>query len=108
MVRLYAVVVICAVATSVARAEYDAAGDEPAQAQVNTGAPRRSRVPNPGDLARLLSNQRQANWIANAYRGCPPIYGPVPIELDPGLPLIKGPADPQEVFKFWIEFFRSP
>jgi outer membrane protein assembly complex protein YaeT len=35
-----------------------------------------------------------------------PILGPVPIALDFGFPIVKGPNDNQQIFSFWIGFFR--
>jgi outer membrane protein insertion porin family len=35
-----------------------------------------------------------------------PMLGPVPIALDLGFPIVKGPGDKEQVFSFWIGFFR--
>ena len=35
-----------------------------------------------------------------------PMLGPVPIALDFGFPLVKGPGDREQVFSFWLGFFR--
>jgi outer membrane protein assembly complex protein YaeT len=35
-----------------------------------------------------------------------PMLGPVPIALDFGFPLVKGPEDKTQVFSFWLGFFR--
>jgi outer membrane protein insertion porin family len=35
-----------------------------------------------------------------------PMLGPVPIALDLGFPIVKGPGDNEQVFSFWIGFFR--
>jgi outer membrane protein insertion porin family len=35
-----------------------------------------------------------------------PILGPVPIALDLGFPIVKGPEDNSQVFSFWLGFFR--
>ena len=35
-----------------------------------------------------------------------PRLGPVPISLDAGLPLVKGPGDHEEVFSFWVGFYH--
>jgi outer membrane protein insertion porin family len=35
-----------------------------------------------------------------------PMLGPVPIALDFGFPIVKGPGDQEQVFSFWIGFFR--
>jgi outer membrane protein insertion porin family len=35
-----------------------------------------------------------------------PILGPVPIALDLGFPIVKGPNDNTQVFSFWLGFFR--
>jgi outer membrane protein insertion porin family len=35
-----------------------------------------------------------------------PILGPVPIALDFGFPIVKGPNDNTQVFSFWIGFYR--
>src|SRR5581483_9280614 len=35
-----------------------------------------------------------------------PILGPVPIALDFGFPIVKGPNDNTQVFSFWLGFYR--
>jgi RNA polymerase sigma-70 factor (ECF subfamily) len=35
-----------------------------------------------------------------------PALGPVPVSLDCGFPLVKGPFDNTQVFNFWMGFFR--
>jgi outer membrane protein insertion porin family len=35
-----------------------------------------------------------------------PMLGPVPIALDCGFPIIKGPSDHEQVFSFWVGFFH--
>jgi outer membrane protein insertion porin family len=35
-----------------------------------------------------------------------PMLGPVPIALDFGIPIVKGPMDKTQVFSFWLGFFR--
>jgi outer membrane protein insertion porin family len=35
-----------------------------------------------------------------------PMLGPVPIALDFGFPIVKGPSDNTQVFNFWMGFFR--
>jgi outer membrane protein assembly complex protein YaeT len=35
-----------------------------------------------------------------------PMLGPVPIALDFGFPIVKGPADDTQVFNFWMGFYR--
>jgi outer membrane protein assembly complex protein YaeT len=35
-----------------------------------------------------------------------PMLGPVPIALDLGFPIIKGPQDKEQVFSFWVGMFR--
>jgi outer membrane protein assembly complex protein YaeT len=35
-----------------------------------------------------------------------PMLGPVPIALDLGFPIVKGPGDREQVFSFWIGFTR--
>jgi outer membrane protein insertion porin family len=35
-----------------------------------------------------------------------PGMGPVPIALDFGFPLVKGPGDKEQVFSFWLGFFH--
>jgi outer membrane protein insertion porin family len=35
-----------------------------------------------------------------------PMLGPVPIALDFGFPIVKGPQDNTQVFSFWLGFFR--
>jgi outer membrane protein assembly factor BamA len=35
-----------------------------------------------------------------------PMFGPVPIALDFGFPIVKGPQDRTQVFSFWLGFFN--
>src|SRR5262249_1554740 len=35
-----------------------------------------------------------------------PMLGPVPIALDLGFPIVKGPHDHEQVFSFWVGFFH--
>jgi outer membrane protein assembly factor BamA len=35
-----------------------------------------------------------------------PMLGPVPIALDFGFPIAKGPFDRDQVFSFWLGFFN--
>jgi outer membrane protein insertion porin family len=35
-----------------------------------------------------------------------PMFGPVPIALDFGFPIVKGPEDRTQVFSFWLGFFN--
>jgi outer membrane protein assembly complex protein YaeT len=35
-----------------------------------------------------------------------PMLGPVPIALDFGFPIVKGPQDHEQVFSFWVGFFH--
>ena len=35
-----------------------------------------------------------------------PMFGPVPIALDFGFPINKGPEDRKQVFSFWLGFFN--
>jgi outer membrane protein assembly complex protein YaeT len=35
-----------------------------------------------------------------------PMLGPVPIALDFGFPIVKGPSDREQVFSFWVGLFR--
>jgi len=35
-----------------------------------------------------------------------PMLGPVPIALDFGFPIVKGPRDDEQIFNFWMGFFR--
>jgi outer membrane protein insertion porin family len=35
-----------------------------------------------------------------------PMLGPVPIALDFGFPIVKGPGDREQVFSFWVGFFH--
>ena len=35
-----------------------------------------------------------------------PMLGPVPIALDFGFPIVRGPHDNEQVFSFWLGFFR--
>ena len=35
-----------------------------------------------------------------------PMLGPVPIALDFGVPIVKGPDDRKQLFSFWLGFFN--
>ena len=35
-----------------------------------------------------------------------PMLGPVPIALDFGFPIVKGPGDREQLFSFWVGFFH--
>ncbi|MFO0807350.1 MAG: outer membrane protein assembly factor BamA [Gemmataceae bacterium] len=35
-----------------------------------------------------------------------PMLGPVPIALDFGFPIVKGPSDNKQIFSFWLGFFN--
>jgi outer membrane protein insertion porin family len=35
-----------------------------------------------------------------------PVLGPVPIALDFGFPIVKEPPADEQVFNFWMGFFR--
>jgi outer membrane protein assembly complex protein YaeT len=35
-----------------------------------------------------------------------PMLGPVPIALDFGFPIVKGPGDKEQIFSFWVGLFR--
>ena len=35
-----------------------------------------------------------------------PMLGPVPIALDFGFPIVRGPNDREQIFSFWLGFFR--
>ena len=35
-----------------------------------------------------------------------PMLGPVPIALDFGFPIVKGPDDKEQVFSFWLGFYH--
>jgi outer membrane protein insertion porin family len=35
-----------------------------------------------------------------------PMLGPVPIALDFGFPIVKGPGDREQIFSFWLGFFH--
>ena len=35
-----------------------------------------------------------------------PMMGPVPIALDFGFPIAKAPTDRNQMFQFWLGFFR--
>ena len=35
-----------------------------------------------------------------------PMLGPVPIALDFGFPIVKGPGDKEQIFSFWLGFFH--
>jgi RNA polymerase sigma-70 factor (ECF subfamily) len=43
---------------------------------------------------------------AGGVRLAIPVLGPVPVAVDLGLPIIKGPFDNTQVFNFWMGFFR--
>jgi hypothetical protein len=34
------------------------------------------------------------------------MLGPVPIALDFGFPIVSAPGDRQQVFSFWVGFFK--
>jgi outer membrane protein assembly factor BamA len=36
-----------------------------------------------------------------------PMLGPVPIALDFGFPIVKGPGDRQQIFSFWLGYFSN-
>jgi outer membrane protein assembly factor BamA len=40
------------------------------------------------------------------FRFVVPMLGPVPIALDFGFPIVKGPEDREQIFSFWLGFFH--
>ncbi|HKB38441.1 MAG TPA: outer membrane protein assembly factor BamA, partial [Gemmataceae bacterium] len=40
------------------------------------------------------------------FRFVVPMLGPVPIALDFGFPIVKGPQDKEQIFSFWLGFFH--
>jgi outer membrane protein insertion porin family len=48
------------------------------------------------------------NGISAGVGMCIPVCnpGPVPIAFDFGFPIVRGPNDREQVFKFWIGLFR--
>ena len=40
------------------------------------------------------------------FRISVPMLGPVPIALDFGFPVVKGPSDNKQIFSFWLGFFN--
>ena len=51
-----------------------------------------------------LSNYRVTAGFG--FRFVVPMLGPVPIALDFGFPIVKGPQDQTQVFSFWLGFFH--
>jgi outer membrane protein assembly complex protein YaeT len=44
--------------------------------------------------------------VGTGIRFVVPMLGPVPIALDVGFPIVKGPQDHEQVFSFWLGFFH--
>ena len=65
-------------------------------------------------LRELLQNQPSVHFEVKDYRVTAgfglrfvvPMFGPVPIALDFGFPIIKAEHDNNQVFSFWLGFFR--
>ncbi|HXG10251.1 MAG TPA: outer membrane protein assembly factor BamA [Gemmataceae bacterium] len=51
-----------------------------------------------------ISNYRVAAGVG--VRFIVPMLGPVPIALDFGFPVVKGPHDRERIFSFWLGFFH--
>jgi outer membrane protein assembly factor BamA len=51
-----------------------------------------------------IENYRVA--VGAGVRLVVPMLGPVPIALDFGFPIVKGPNDNDQVFSFWVGFFH--
>ena len=76
-------------------------------------------MPDPQKLATIL---RQATTLFRATPGrtgrftrlpagvglriVVPMMGPVPIALDFGFPIVRGPDDREQIFSFWVGLFR--
>ncbi len=61
------------------------------------------------DSGTVESNFEIKNYRVTAGLGLRivvPAMGPVPIALDFGFPIVKGPGDQQQVFSFWVGLFR--
>jgi len=55
---------------------------------------------------RLKAGRGLGRAAARGVRIQVPMLGPVPIALDFGFPIVKGPGDKEQVFSFWLGFFR--
>ncbi|CAN5406061.1 N/A [soil metagenome] len=44
--------------------------------------------------------------VGTGLRIVVPMLGPVPIALDVGVPIVKGPYDQKQLFSFWVGFFH--
>ncbi len=44
--------------------------------------------------------------VGTGLRIVVPMLGPVPIALDFGVPLVKGPGDQKQLVSFWVGFFH--
>ncbi|MFL5244159.1 MAG: outer membrane protein assembly factor BamA [Gemmataceae bacterium] len=59
-----------------------------------------------GTVERRLELHDYRVSVGAGVRFVVPMLGPVPIALDFGFPVVKGPGDQEQVFSFWIGFFR--
>src|SRR5207244_7520471 len=51
-----------------------------------------------------INNYRVAAGVG--MRIVVPMLGPVPVALDFGFPIVKGPEDRRQLFSFWLGFFN--
>ena len=51
-----------------------------------------------------INNYRVAAGVG--MRIVVPMLGPVPVALDFGFPIVKGPEDRRQMFSFWLGFFN--
>ena len=60
-----------------------------------------------GTVASRVSDMEQYRVsVGFGVRFVVPMLGPVPIALDFGFPVVKGPRDQQQVFNFFMGFSR--
>ena len=57
-------------------------------------------------LQTQLAMIRDAGYDGVGVRFMLPMLGPVPIALDFGFPIVKASTDHEQVFSFWLGFFR--
>ncbi len=61
------------------------------------------------DSGTVESNVSIQNYRVSAGVGLRivvPMLGPVPIALDFGVPIVRGPGDHTQIFSFWVGLFR--
>jgi outer membrane protein insertion porin family len=59
-----------------------------------------------GTVEQNLSIKDYRVSIGTGLRIVVPMLGPVPIALDVGVPIVKGPEDHKQLFSFWVGFFH--